>query len=122
MLCPNCFQENDGDALFCKCCGSRLVKQKSTSKDLPSILLLVWAIIFIVTAGVQILLTTCINNWSLSSWRTFFLIVCIIQNASNILPAITVKNPVMRLAAIVMVAIPTICYICSNLFSIITGK
>lgn len=120
MLCPKCFQENDDNALFCKHCGSKLVKQESTSDNLSSILLLVWAIIFFVAGGIQTLITTLVDDWYFGSWRTFYFLVCAVHNASNILPAIAIKNKTMKIVAIVLVAIPTLYYIYSNISAIFT--
>ncbi len=119
MLCPKCFQENEEYALFCKHCGSKLVKD-SASNNLSSTLLLVWAIIFFVAGGIQTLITTCVDEWYFSNWRTFYFFVCILHNASNILPAIAIKNLTMKIIAIVLVAIPTIFYIYSNITAIFT--
>lgn len=121
MRCPKCYQENDFNAPFCKYCGSKLIKQESTSDNLSSILLLVWAIIFFVAGGIQTIIITFVDEWYHNSWRTFYLLVCILHNASNILPAIAIKNKTMRIIAIILVAIPTLYYICRNVWEIFTG-
>ena len=118
MLCPKCYLENDDNALFCKHCGSKLVKQESTSDNLSSILLLVWAIIFFVANGIATLITTLVDDWHLRSWRTIYLLICAVRNASNILPAVAIKNNTMKIVAIVLVAIPTLYFIYSNIFAI----
>ena len=118
MLCPKCYLENDDNALFCKHCGSKLVKQESTSDNLSSILLLVWAIIFFVANGIATLITTLVDDWHLRSWRTIYLLICAVGNASNILPAVAIKNNTMKIVAIVLVAIPTLYFIYSNIFAI----
>lgn len=115
MLCPKCFQENDDNALFCKHCGSKLVKQESTSDNLSSILLLVWVIIFFVAGGIQTLITKFVDDWYLGGWRTFYFLICVVFNVSNILPAVAIKNKTMKIVAIVLVAIPTLYYIYSNI-------
>ena len=120
MLCSKCFQENDDNVLFCKNCGSKLIKQQSTSDNLSSILLLVWAFIFLVAGGIQTLITTFVDDWYFGNWRTFYYIVCVIHNMSNILPAIAIKNRTMKIIAIVLVAIPTLYYIYSNISAIFT--
>lgn len=118
MLCPKCYLENDDNALFCKHCGSKLVKQESTSDNLSSILLLVWAIIFFVANGIATLITTLVDDWHLRSRRTIYLLICAVGNASNILPAVAIKNNTMKIVAIVLVAIPTLYFIYSNIFAI----
>ena len=118
MLCPKCYLENDDNALFCKHCGSKLVKQESTSDNLSSILLLVWAIIFFVANGIATLITTLVDDWHLRSWRTIYLLICAVGNASNILPAVAIKNNTMKIVAIVLVAIPTLYFVYSNISAI----
>lgn len=118
MLCPKCFQENDDNALFCKYCGSKLIKQQSTSDNLSRMLLLVWAIIIFVAGGILTLITTLVDDWYSSNWRTFYFLVCAIRNVSNILPAIAIKDRTMKIIVIVLVAIPTLYYICSNISAI----
>jgi len=120
MLCPKCFQENDDNALFCKHCGSKLIKQENASDNTSSILLLVWAIVFIVAGSIQTLITLLVDDWYYGSWRTFYFLVCAIHNASNILPAIAIKNNTMKIIAIVLVAIPTLYYIYRNISAIFT--
>lgn len=120
MLCPECFQENDDNSLFCKHCGSKLIKQRSAPDNLSSILLIVWAIIFFVAGGIQTLITTLVDEWYFGSWRTFYFLVCAIHNASNILPTIAIKNATVKIIAIVLVTIPTLYYVYSNISAIFT--
>lgn len=121
MICPKCFQENDDNALFCKHCGSKMIKKESAESNLSGILLLVWAIIFFVAVGIQTLITTCVDEWYFSGWRIFYFLVCALHNASNILPAIAIKNTTLKIVAIVLVAIPTIYFIYSNITAIFQG-
>lgn len=120
MLCPKCFQENDDNSLFFKHCGSKLIKQGSAPDNLSSILLIVWAIIFFVAGGIQTLITTLVDKWYFGSWRTFYFLVCAIHNASNILPTIAIKNATVKIIAIVLVTIPTLYYVYSNISAIFT--
>lgn len=79
-----------------------------------------WAIVFFVTGGIQTLITALVDDWYFGSWRTFYFLVCAVHNASNILPAIAVKNKTMKIVAIALVSIPTLYYIYSNISAIFT--
>jgi hypothetical protein len=120
MLCHKCFQENDDNALFCKHCGAKLVRQEPSSNDLSSILLFVWAVVFFVTSVIQELIIACFDDWYIGGLGVLYNIISIIRCVSYILPAVAIKNQVMRIVAIVIVAIPTIYYIYSIISSIVT--
>ena len=79
-----------------------------------------WAIIFFVAGGIQTLITTLVDDWYFGSWRTFYFLICAVRNASNILPAVAIRNKTMKIVAIVLVAIPTLYYIYSNISAIFT--
>lgn len=119
MFCPKCFRETDDKALFCKHCGAKLVHEKTTSDNLSNLLLLIWAIVFLVLSGIETLIINCVDHWILiNSWRAFYFIVCTLQCISNFLPAIAIKNKTMKIGAIILVAIPTIYFIYRNISAI----
>ena len=118
MLCTKCFQENDNGALFCKHCGSKLIRQEPASDSLSSTLLLVWAIIFFVNNGILSLTQILAYDWYDAGWFVFTCIIHVIHNAANILPAIAIKNNTMKIIAIILVAIPTLYYIFINIGNI----
>lgn len=117
MICPKCFHENVEGAQFCNHCGSTLKPKDSNNDKLSSILLLIWSIAFIVLNVIQQLMISFVVDW-VSPWNKIYLITCIIQNISMILPAIAVKNITIKIICIVLVALPTMYYLYSNITSL----
>lgn len=114
MLCPKCFQENDDNALFCKHCGKKLVKEEHVSDKLSNILLLAFAVTFFVTNVIQHLLVAFVDGWY-HGWRVVYFLIGIVQMIACLLPAIAIKNKALKTGAIVLVAIPVLYGVYNNI-------
>lgn len=114
MLCPKCFQENDDNALFCKHCGKKLVKEEHVSDKLSNILLLAFAVTFFVTNVIQDLIVAFVDGWY-HGWRVVYFLIGIVQMIACLLPAIAIKNKALKTGAIVLVAIPLLYGVYSNI-------
>lgn len=113
MLCPKCCQENEENTLFCKHCGRRLIKKEAEKISLPDILLLVFAVVHFLVSLITTLIQTFVDEWYFSGWRVVIFVLYFISNVTFLLPAIAIRNTILKIIAIVLAGIVAI-YFCSH--------
>ena len=103
MYCPNCQDQNEKDALFCKNCGAELyLPQQETNDNTSSILLIIYLAIIMFGGIAQQLMTTLVDDWYQTPVSFVDYVIGFISSACIILPALAIKNTTLRLIGIIM--------------------
>lgn len=115
MICPKCNHENEDGALFCRHCGSSMNPVQNPKKsNISSVLILVWVIAVAVLNLATYCYTRFIDNWY-SDARTGYVILMLIHNVVMILPALAIKNKVMKIVGIIVMSLMIIWWIVQNI-------
>lgn len=115
MICPKCNRENEDGALFCRHCGSSMNPvQKPKESNISSVLILVWVIAVAVLSLATYCYTGFIDNWYRDA-KTGYVILRLIHNVVMILPALAIKNKVMKIVGIIVMSLMIIWWIVQNI-------
>jgi len=115
MICPKCNRENEDGALFCRHCGSSMNPvQNPKESNISSVLILVWVIAVAVLSLATYCYTRFIDNWY-SDAKTGYVILQLIHNVVMILPALAIKNKVMKIVGIIVMSLMIIWWIVQNI-------
>lgn len=115
MNCPNCNSENTDTSKFCIKCGSPLKHQElvlennNFSEKLIITGLSINFLAFIIQFSINNLPIK--NNWSGEDWNTFAALSGIMYLIGNILIPIALKNKTLKILGIILVLIPSCCWI-----------
>ena len=107
MYCPNCQDQNEKDALFCKNCDTELHHpQQETNDNTSNILLIIYLAIILLSGIAQQLMTTLVDDWYYQTSVSFvYHVIGFISFACIILPALAIKNTTLKIIGIVMASL-----------------
>lgn len=122
MICPTCHQENADGAMFCSNCGSSMKHQQSPlnkhasiqESNLSCILLTIWVVATAVLTIAQNLYIKLVDDWY-TEGRMVYTVLSILHNLIMILPALTIKNMILKIIGIVVMSILILWWIYMNL-------
>lgn len=122
MICPTCHQENADGAIFCSNCGSSMKQQQSPlnkhasiqESNLSCILLTIWVVATAVLTIAQNLYIKLVDDWY-TEGRMVYTVLSILHNLIMILPALAIKNIILKIIGIVVMSILILWWIYMNL-------
>ena len=115
MNCPKCNRENEEGAMYCRHCGSPMHPVENAESNTSSILLLIWVVVTCVTSLATMLINNFTSWYSDGSTKMLYIGIQIIQNIACLLPAIAIKNKILKIIGIIIMSILVIWWILHNI-------
>jgi hypothetical protein len=123
MYCPKCQSLNEENVQFCRICGSNLHYQQveNQSNDVSSTLLVVFIAIAFVCQIAQFAIQSLVPNWYSSPIKHVLGCLWIVNSISWILPALAIKNKVLKIVGIILVSLLVIYHLYSSIEFMMRG-
>ena len=115
MKCPNCNQENEKIAMYCRHCGSPMHQTDSKESIISSQLLLIW----IIAKAVLVILYKFMDEMDGDSVDFIYTGIEIIGDLSNLLPAFAIMNKKLRKIGIFIMSLIVIWWIIQDIMWVI---
>lgn len=115
MKCPNCNQENEESAMYCRHCGSPMHPTDSKESIISSQLLLIW----IIAKAVLVILYKFMDEMDGDSMDFIYTGIEIIGDLSNLLPAFAIMNKKLRKTGIFIMSLIVIWWIIQDIMWVI---
>lgn len=115
MKCPNCNQENEESAMYCRHCGSPMHPTDSKESIISSQLLLIW----IIAKAVLVILYKFMDEMDGDSVDFIYTGIEIISDLSNLLPAFAIMNKTLRKIGIFIMSLIVIWWIIQDIMWVI---
>lgn len=115
MKCPNCNQENEERAMYCRHCGSPMHQTDSKGSIISSQLLLIW----IIAKAVLVILYKFMDEMDGDSVDFIYTGIEIIGDLSNLLPAFAIMNKKLRKIGIFIMSLIVIWWIIQDIMWVI---
>ena len=121
MICPKCHCQSPDGAHYCSRCGAPVSVQAKGRMDLSSILLIAWVVLVFLLSIAVFLYTKFVDGWYReTTTRAVYAGLLIAQDLTHILPAIAIKNLILKIVGIVIVAATIIWWVAQNVIFVMS--
>lgn len=111
------YSEYKNGAVYDSRCNPSTTSSALGEMDLSSILLVAWVVLSVVLSIITILYTKFVDGWYESGTpaKMIYVGICIVHNLINILPAIAIKNLILKIVGIVAMSALILWWISQNI-------
>ena len=111
------YSENKNGAVYSSRCNPSTTSSALGEIDLSSCLIIAWIVLSVVLSIITTLYTRFVDGWYMAGTPAKYIYVgiCIVHNLIHILPAIAIKNLILKIVGIVIMSALILWWISQNI-------